>query len=68
MNEDVSLNAFTDINVSGQTSIYSAVLEAFDRIEQLQEPNRVVRDLLHPCNAILDVGCGTVLEKPDRCP
>lgn len=37
MNEDISLNGFTDINVSGQTSIYSAVLEAFDRIEQLQE-------------------------------
>ena len=68
MNEDISLNGFADINVSGQTSIYSAVLEAFDRIEQLQEPNRLVRDLLHPCNAILDVGCGTRLENPDRCP
>ncbi len=62
MNEKLSLNTFTAIDDSGQTATYIAALEAFDRIEPLQELKRLEREMVHPGGAILDVGCGFGLE------
>lgn len=62
MNKELSLNAFTAIDDTGQTATYIAALEAFDRIEQLQELKRLEREMVRPGSAILDVGCGFGLE------
>jgi SAM-dependent methyltransferase len=62
MNENVSLNAFTSIDESGQVPTYIAALEAFDRIAELQELKQMARALLQPGDAVLDVGCGPGLE------
>lgn len=62
MDKELSLNAFTAIDDTGQTATYIAALEAFDRIEQLQELKRLERDTVRPGSAILDVGCGFGLE------
>lgn len=44
MHKELSLNAFTAIDDTGQTATYIAALEAFDRIVQLQELKRLERD------------------------
>lgn len=62
MNKDLSLNAFTAIDDTGQTATYIAALEAFDRIGQLQELKHLEREMVRPGSAILDVGCGFGLE------
>lgn len=62
MNENLSLNAFTAIDETGQAATYVAALEAFDRIGELQELKRLEREMVGPGSAILDVGCGFGLE------
>lgn len=62
MHETLSLNAFTAIDETGQAATYIAALEAFDRIDQLQELKSIERQMVGPGSAILDVGCGFGLE------
>ncbi|MFZ5784287.1 MAG: methyltransferase domain-containing protein [Pseudomonadota bacterium] len=60
--EDLSLNAFTDIDGVDGLAPYIAALEAFDGIEQLRELKRIARALVRPGMSVLDVGCGFGLE------
>lgn len=62
MKENLSLNAFTAIDETGQAATYIAALEAFDRIGELQELKSLERAMVGPGSAILDVGCGFGLE------
>lgn len=62
MTEDISLNAFTAIDATGQTSTYIEALEAFDQIVQLQELKQIERATVQSGVAVLDVGCGFGLE------
>jgi ubiquinone/menaquinone biosynthesis C-methylase UbiE len=62
MREDLSLNAFTDIDHVAQLDTYVEALEAFDGIAQLQELKQIARSQVRPGMAVLDVGCGFGLE------
>lgn len=62
MREDLSLNAFTDIDHVERLTAYVEALEAFDGIEQLQELKQIARSDVRPGMAVLDVGCGFGLE------
>jgi SAM-dependent methyltransferase len=62
MREDLSLNAFTDIDHVERLATYVELLEAFDGIAQLQELKQIARSRVRPGMAVLDVGCGFGLE------
>lgn len=62
MREDLSLDAFTDVDHVERLTTYVTALEAFDGIEQLQELKRIARAAVQPGTAALDVGCGFGLE------
>lgn len=62
MREDLSLNAFTDIDHVERLATYVELLEAFDGIEQLQELKQIARSRVRPGMGVLDVGCGFGLE------
>lgn len=61
MREDLSLNAFTDIDHVARLETYVEALEAFDGIAQLQELKQIARSQVRPGMAVLD-GCGFGLE------
>lgn len=62
MKEELSLNAFNAIDHTERTPTYIAALEAFNRIEQLQELKQLERSSIPVGSAVLDVGCGFGLE------
>lgn len=62
MREDLSLNAFTDIDHVERLGTYVEALEAFDGIAELQELKQIARSQVRPGMAVLDVGCGFGLE------
>lgn len=59
-----SLKQFTALDQAVSTASYVSALEAFDRIEQLQELKSIARQrgAVAPGKNILDVGCGFGLE------
>jgi ubiquinone/menaquinone biosynthesis C-methylase UbiE len=62
--DDISLRKFTEMNEAADAPAYVHVLEAFDRIEQLQELKTIARHRsgILQGSSILDVGCGFALE------
>jgi len=58
----VDLHAFTNLDQEQSVALYSAALEVFDALPQLQELKALARARIRRGDSVLDVGCGFGLE------